>query len=128
MDLSGWQAGRSVDSEPGADRQPGSSGAAEGALVTGCHGDCVADAAGRPAHAHLLPPVTCSHRARLTLSLSLPPSPSSCLSRARYRRLLPNGAIQTQTVCCSPSDAVRGVRNLQADLARKVGAATGGGW
>ncbi|PNW78947.1 hypothetical protein CHLRE_09g395473v5 [Chlamydomonas reinhardtii] len=37
----------------------------------------------------------------------------------KYRRLLPNGAIQTQTVCCSPSDAVRGVRNLQADLARK---------
>ncbi|GIL89618.1 hypothetical protein Vretifemale_17341 [Volvox reticuliferus] len=38
----------------------------------------------------------------------------------KYRRLLPNGQIQTQTVCCSPSDALRGIRNLQADLARKV--------
>ncbi|GIL89616.1 hypothetical protein Vretimale_1827 [Volvox reticuliferus] len=37
----------------------------------------------------------------------------------KYRRLLPNGQIQTQTVCCSPSDALRGIRNLQADLARK---------
>ncbi|GIL42370.1 hypothetical protein Vafri_360 [Volvox africanus] len=37
----------------------------------------------------------------------------------KYRRLLPNGQLQTQTVCCSPSDALRGIRNLQADLARK---------
>ncbi|KAG2495846.1 hypothetical protein HYH03_006085 [Edaphochlamys debaryana] len=37
----------------------------------------------------------------------------------KYRRLLPNGQIQTQTVCCSSSDAIRGIRNLQADLARK---------
>ncbi|KXZ47765.1 hypothetical protein GPECTOR_33g647 [Gonium pectorale] len=38
----------------------------------------------------------------------------------KYRRLLPNGQIQTQTVCCSSSDSLRGVRNLQSDLAKKV--------
>jgi hypothetical protein len=46
-----------------------------------------------------------------------------CLRRCmrdRYRRLLPNGMIQTQTVSCSPSDSLRGIRNLRAELARKV--------